>query len=105
MMKLRLSQSAEKDAANAVAWYNEQRDELGDEFLDELERLFEFIESGPRRYPIIGGTSPNRELRHAPMRRFPYRVVYEVKSRDSLLVLAVVHARRHPDHWKKRGND
>jgi toxin ParE1/3/4 len=104
-MTLKFSRGAEDEAASAVAWYNNQRDDLGFEFLDALQAFLEMIESGPRRYPRVDHINPGREVRHAIMRRFPDRVVFEIKSDQSLLVLAVAHTRRHPDYWQQRSNE
>ena len=104
-MTLQFSQGAEEKAAAAVRWYNDQRDDLGDEFLDALQQMLAAIESTPRLYSKISGVNAHRELRHAVMRRFPYRIVFEVKCDLSLVVLAVAHVRRHPDYWHQRTDE
>ncbi len=104
-MTLRFSHAAENDAADAVAWYNDQRGQLGYEFLDALHHLLETIEVAPQRFPAVDETNLSRKLRHALMRRFPYRVIYEIQSEESLLVLAVAHVRRHPNFWRNRSKD
>jgi hypothetical protein len=104
-MTLHLGQGAEIEAADAVDWYNQQRDGLGLSFLEALERLLETIETAPKRFAKVDGTNPSRELPHALMRKFPYRIVFEVKSTGDLMVLAIAHARRHPNYWKGRLSD
>lgn len=104
-MTLKVSQGAEDDAAAAVAWYNDQRDELGFEFLDAFQRLLESIEVAPHRFSPVEGANRQRQLRQALMKRFPYRVIYEIQSDRSALVLAVAHVRRHPDYWRHRPSE
>lgn len=101
-MTLKISRGAEEDAANAVSWYDEQREGLGTEFLNTLQPLFQRIEATPFQFPRVVGKNDRRHLRHGLLRRFPYRVVFEVKDDGTLLVLAVAHTSRHPDYWRNR---
>jgi toxin ParE1/3/4 len=101
-MTLRLSLGAEADAADAIAWYNDQRDGLGVKFYEALERLLETIEAAPQRFPKVEGRNRRRTVKQALMRRFPYRVIFEVKDDQSLLVLAVAHTSRRPNYWRNR---
>ena len=41
------------------------------------------------------------EARAAPLRRFPYLVFYLAETSE-VLVLAVLHASRHPQAWQAR---
>jgi toxin ParE1/3/4 len=101
-MTLEISWGAEQDSSEAVSWYDEQREGLGAEFLDVLGRLLQRIEATPFQFPKIAGENEQRHLRHGVLRRFPYRVVFEVKDDHSLLVLAVAHTSRDPDYWRNR---
>ena len=42
-----------------------------------------------------------KQLRRANVRRFPYGVFYQIKDK-SIIVVAILHARRAPRHWKSR---
>ena len=42
-----------------------------------------------------------RNARKAVVRRFPYTVYYEIGERE-IVILAVFHAKRNPEHWQKR---
>ncbi len=50
----------------------------------------------PDRYPIVA-----RDVREAPVPRFPYCIYYRVKL-DRVVVIAVVHTARDPSVWQGR---
>ena len=41
------------------------------------------------------------DVRRSILKRFPY-VIYFRALRDEVLILAVMHGRRHPRRWKSR---
>ena len=97
-----ISRAAEREAAEATAWYNARRDGLAREFLDELHSELEAVESNPLRFAQVQPRSETREFRQARLRRFPYLIVYEVKASNVLVVLAIAHASRRPGYWQSR---
>lgn len=101
-MRLRIIDEAEAEYREAAAWYDQKQSGLGVEFLDALSQTFQFIEEDPQRFArmeMIQKTS--REIHRCLLPRFPYAVIYEVRS-DELLVIAVMHVRRRPNYWKDR---
>jgi plasmid stabilization system protein ParE len=40
-------------------------------------------------------------MRRALVRRFPYAIYFRAAP-DEIVVLAVIHGRRHPRHWQSR---
>jgi len=93
---VRLRPEAERDVSEAAAWYEGQREGLGDEFLDELLNTLTIIAQNPNLYPVI-----HRETHRALIHRFPFGVFYQVEGRQ-VAVLAVMHAKRHPRRWMGR---
>ncbi len=91
-----LRPEAEDDLARARNWYNQQRNGLGEEFLQAAEAVFERIVDQPDLYAIV-----HRDVRRVTMRRFPY-VVYYVASSDSIEIIAVLHGARDPGVWRSR---
>jgi len=87
---------AERDIAEAADWYDEQRLGLGDVFLDAVEAAIDRIADTPLAFPREDG-----ETRRAILRRFPYQVYYQLRA-DHLLIIAIMHTSRHPDHWRSR---
>lgn len=101
MKPIELAPEARDEVREAATWYDEQRAGLGEEFLEELERLFSRMSQLPRSFPIL--MDPRRELglRRALLPRFPYGVVF-VELEDDLRVIAVAHTKRRPGYWLDR---
>lgn len=80
----------------AIVFYESEAAGLGEDFLSEVESAVESIAAMPE--------AAARELvgvRRKVLRRFPFTVVYQVRS-GALEVLAVMHQRRKPRYWKAR---
>ena len=95
-LEVRLRPEAEQDLAEAAAWYEQQRQGLGHEFLDEVLMTLASVSATPLRYPTA-----HRSIRRALIRRFPFGVFFLVED-NSIVVLAVMHGSRHPRRWKSR---
>jgi len=87
---------ADLDVEAAFAWYENERADLGLEFLDELRATYNRIADGPLKYQLT-----RSGIRRALLRRFPYAVYFAVEG-DVLVVLAVLHASRDPAEWQRR---
>ena len=89
-------EEARVELHEAAAHYEGQAAGLGEEFVEEVERAVAFAV----HHPELG--SPGEEdTRRVLVRRFPFHVVYRVRSSE-LLVVAVAHQRRRPDYWRHR---
>ena len=82
--------SAAKDVLAAFFWYHTIRPQLGDRFMASLKECYDSIEANPYGYQLRKG-----DFRHAMLRKFPYRVVYEVEGQD-VFIYRVVHVERKP---------
>jgi len=87
---------AEADVAEAFDWYERRSPGLGMEFLRAVDVTFAIIVRTPHLFPQVEKT-----VRRALLRRFPYSVFF-VAQPDSISVLAVMHAHRHPHRWLSR---
>jgi plasmid stabilization system protein ParE len=87
---------AEDDLAAARDWYEEQREGLGDEFLQCAQELLERISGMPEMYAVV-----YRGVRRCKLRRFPYIVYYRLRD-GRIEVLGVLHASLHPRTWRSR---
>jgi toxin ParE1/3/4 len=96
---IRGAPEADAEFADAVRWYEEQRTGLGSEFLAAVREARKLIEDRPG----IGATmrGAKRGERRLMVRRFPYQLIYYVRSHDIVLV-AVAHTKRRPGYWKRR---
>jgi plasmid stabilization system protein ParE len=95
-VKVRFLTLAQQELDDAVAWYNEQAAGLGQEFLDELDRVVRRAVAFPMSCPEI---EPG--MRRCLLARFPYGLIYGV-DRKTIVVVAVAHLHRKPRYWLDR---
>jgi plasmid stabilization system protein ParE len=95
-VKVRFLTLAQQELDDAVAWYNEQATGLGQEFLDELDRVVRRAVTFPMSCPEI---EPG--VRRCLLARFPYGLIYGV-DRKTIVVVAVAHLHRKPRYWVGR---
>jgi plasmid stabilization system protein ParE len=86
---------ADVDVEAAFEWYENERQGLGLEFLDELRAAYNRIVDGPLKYQELRGG-----IRRALLRRFPYAVYFAIEG-DVVVVVAVLHASRDPAEWQR----
>jgi plasmid stabilization system protein ParE len=87
---------AEAELLDARAWYEGQRVGLGATFAAAVETTLTAILQDPLAYPRVKG-----DTRRALVPRFPYAVYFRTIG-DEIIVLAVMHGRRLPQHWRSR---
>ncbi len=95
-MRVRFLTIAQKEVSEAVQWYNEQRDLLGIDFLDQMDAAIRRIKAFPESYPEI-----ENGLRRCIFSRFPYGLIYGIDE-DSIIIVAVAHLHREPRYWVER---
>lgn len=88
---------AEQELADAAAYYEEQRPELGLEYLEEVEHAVNLL----RHYPETG-SKVQGSVRCLILPRFPYSLLYRVLEDGQIRVLAVAHHKRRPQYWVGR---
>lgn len=94
--KLIIRALAESELSEAFDWYEERVPGLGSDFLLHVDAALQSIRRSPEKFPVI-----YKGLRRALTRRFPYQIFFIVEE-HRIIVVAVLHASRHPNHWKKR---
>jgi plasmid stabilization system protein ParE len=95
-MRVRFRLEAAEDATGARAWYDGQRDGLGDAFAASLEDVVNLIAEFPEAFPEIAAGH-----RRAHLHRFPYAIYYRV-DHGVIDVLACLHSSRSPEVWRSR---
>ena len=78
----------------ARAWYEGERVGLGAIFAAAVEATVTAILQNPLAYPRVKG-----DTRRALVRRFPYAVYFRPID-EEIIVLAGMHGRRNPQHWR-----
>jgi toxin ParE1/3/4 len=87
---------AEDDVAAEYAHYEQQRAGLGDQFLEALRETVDRIRDNPQMFGVF-----RRDIRAAPLQRFPSVVYYRDRGSD-VLIIAVQHGRRSSRAWRGR---
>lgn len=88
---------AQAELFEARDWYEARQEGLGIEFSVAVDATVANISDRPLAYPRV-----HNEIRRAILQRFPYAVFFELLE-DEIVVLAVLHGRRHPRIWQSRG--
>jgi plasmid stabilization system protein ParE len=88
--------AAQADLDEAFTWYESRRAGLGSEFLRAVEVCFAAIERHPEQFAVV-----DQDIRRARVRHFPYLVFFVITDAE-IVVLAVMHGRRHPRRWQRR---
>jgi plasmid stabilization system protein ParE len=61
-----------------------------------MEAAIDDLGAQPESWPEI-----EDGIRRRPLRRFPYSVLYRI-DKDEIVIVAVMHQRRHPRYWAER---
>lgn len=81
---------ASLEMIEAYDWYELQREGLGQEFLDELERFYYNLLRNPHSYSYY-----DQSVREGKIDRFPYTVVFEVLDK-TIVVYSVFMTSKDP---------
>jgi hypothetical protein len=95
-MKRRFLDVAQSEFDDAIDYYEEQRSGLGFEFAEEVEHALERINHYPEAW-----SSLSSRVRRCLLNRFPYSVIYEVRS-ELLIIVAIQNNHRGPETWRSR---
>lgn len=95
-MNIRVLDAAYHDLADSVRNYNDERPGLGFEFANEFQQGVRRIVDYPDAWQSLTSS-----IRRCLLRRFPYSIIYHV-SADEIIIVAVMHQRKHPLSWRKR---
>ena len=87
---------AVREFEDAVSYYNGECPGLGFTFAGAVEKALARIVAYPDAWHAL-----SRRTRRCHVSGFPYGIVYQKRS-DAILVVAVMHMRRHPAHWRDR---
>jgi len=95
-MKFYFHPEAEAEFDRDVEYYEQFQPGLGLEFAEEVYATITRIIQYPDAWSPLSKNS-----RRCLVNRFPYGVIYQIKSR-SLRIIAVAHLNRRPGYWKER---
>lgn len=81
---------AQTELNQAAAWYEEKREQLGLEFLHEIDRCLHLAARDPQAFTLL-----EENIRFINTKRFPYRIYFRHEDKR-VVVLAIFHHRRNP---------
>lgn len=100
MRRLEVLSAARDDLLEAAAYYELQRDRLGEAFTRAFKEAVQLLMDRPKASRLI-----SKRVRKRAFRRFPYAVAYRYhEAMDTLTVVAVIHQHRGPRYWRDRLN-
>ena len=100
-LEVRFESEAARELDEAALRYEGERAGLGLEFLAAVDRAVSMIQRWPEAAPRATDLPDDIVVRRAPVRAFPYRLVY-LRTATALRVLAVAHDAREPGYWTGR---
>ena len=95
-MRFYFHPEAEAELDKAVEYYEQRQRGLGLEFVEEVYATITRIIQYPNAWSALSKNS-----RRCLVSRFPYGVIYQIKS-HTLRIIAVAHLNRRPGYWKER---
>ncbi len=98
--RVRFLPEAEDELRAAAEWYDD-RAELGDDLAAEVQATAVHIAEAAHSFAFARGVRESMGARQAPVKRFPYRVVF-VELAEEIRIVAIAHARRRPGYWRDR---
>ena len=96
MKRVAYHRLAAAELVESACFYDQRRAGLGDEFLSGVDAVLDIIRAHPELE--TRGLHGTLSLR---IRRFPFRVVYDLQP-DRVWVVAVAHLSRKPAYWARR---
>ncbi len=94
--KLIINPFAEIEIKETRNWYNLQKDNLGEEYLQEIKKTAIRIQGNPFQFPVI-----KKKIRKVVVSRFPFSIYFYIDEL-TINVFAVFHTSRNPMIWKQR---
>ena len=95
-MKSRFHELASMELAEAVAYYDNKTEGLGDRLVAEVRSAVSYVEEYPQSSPVI-----SRGVRRKVLAKFPFDLFYAVRESE-ISILAVAHESRRPGYWRSR---
>ena len=95
-MKIDFLDAAQSEFDDAIDYYDSQQIGLGLEFEDEVEQALERIDHYPEAWSPLSS-----RVRRCVLNRFPYSVIYEVRT-EIIVVVAIQHHHKEPESWRSR---
>ena len=97
MIEVSFHRLAAKELREAHAWYFVRDPDVAVRFLYAIDAAILRIRNDPDSQPV-----DLKSFRWVRVRRFPYRLVFELPESQRVLDLAVADVSRRPGYWRRR---
>jgi hypothetical protein len=101
MRRVRIHEAAAEEAAEAAAWYENERPGLGTDFQRAVEAALDLLEEEIVPLVSVAGAAGTRGIKRLLLRRFPYAVIVR-ESAAEIVIVAFAHTSRRPGYWRSR---
>jgi plasmid stabilization system protein ParE len=91
--------AAKRDVKKAYEWYEEQKEGLGDVFLERVEQCLAAIGRSPKAFQPVA-----KDARRAIVKQFPYVIFFRIEAK-AIYVYSVFHTSQNPQKWFDRLDD
>jgi len=95
-MNVILLPPSDTELQDAIDYYNDQMEGLGDRFYQSFLKTIRHIEAGPELWRKVG-----ENTRRINISRFPYLILY-VQHHEDILVTCIAHQHRDPPYYMSR---
>ena len=89
-MRYILSKIASQELEEGYAYYELQKEGLGNEFKEMMQRAIDEVFTSPYLYPLI--VEP---IHRKVTNRFPYNIFYRIDN-EAIVILSISHQHRKP---------
>jgi plasmid stabilization system protein ParE len=97
MASIAFHPGAMEDYEEAVRYYFARNDRAAARFEEAVERGLRAISETPDSWPMCD----DRNHFHI-LKKFPFSIVYRVIEQETIVVVAIAHAKRRHEYWKER---
>lgn len=93
MRRLSFHLRVQREVNEAVRWYEDRQDGLGEAFFAQVQTSLIQLAEHAEGFSFWLGSN---RIRRVKLKRFPYDVLFEVRSAEEVRVLCLRHEKRHP---------
>lgn len=101
-MRVVIHSQATRDVIAAAAWYEQQSEGLGRDFVAAVDESLANVMRRPATWPLWPKVK-GAEIRRYLLKRFPYAIGYEIRPSE-IFVIVVAHSKRRPQFWRRRSS-
>lgn len=88
---------ARDELRQALLWYRAKSTRAAQRFVNQVHQAVVRLAVDPLSYPVI-----RRGFHYVRVSRFPFVLVYRIRSEKDVFVVAVAHTSRRSGYWKRR---